>query len=110
MVKYTPKARRLDAVFSALADPTRRTMLRQLSERSLTVGELAVPHHMSRPAISKHLRVLERAQLLTRQRRGRHFVVHLQPRILKEAASHVEFYRKFWDEKLDALQQHVEGR
>jgi DNA-binding transcriptional ArsR family regulator len=108
MVKYGIRTQKLDAVFSALADPTRRKILRQLADRSLTVSELAAPHRMSLPAVSKHLSVLERARLLTRRRQGRHLIVQLQPEPLKEAAAHVEFYRRFWNEKLDALQQYAE--
>jgi len=96
----------LDATFAALADPTRRAILSRLASGEASVNELAKPFEMSQPAISKHLRVLERAGLISRgyeaQRRPR----RLEPAPLAEAASYLETYREFWEatyQRLDAL-------
>jgi DNA-binding transcriptional ArsR family regulator len=99
---------RLDLVFGALADHTRRQILTRLATGSATVGELADPFTISRPAISKHLRVLERAHLVRRARDGRISRCGLDAAPLKDAAEWVERYRKFWEEQLDALSRYLE--
>lgn len=101
MVQYSDAT--LDAVFAALSDPTRRAVLASLSEGSLSVTELASPHHMSLPGFMKHLRVLEEAGLIARSKDGR--VVHctLSARPMQEAAAWLSHYEKFWHESLDRL-------
>lgn len=99
---------RLDQTFSALADPTRRAILARLAEGEATVGELARPFRISRPAISKHLRVLERAGLVQRARDGRLSRCGLDASPMREAAEWVEEYRKFWESQLDALARYLE--
>ena len=94
---------RLDATFHALADPTRRAILARLADGEATVGELAAPFDISRPAISKHLRVLERAGLVDRTREGRTTLCALDARPMSEAADWVETYRAFWEVQLAAL-------
>jgi DNA-binding transcriptional ArsR family regulator len=94
----------LDAVFHALADPTRRAMLGQLADRGLTIGELAAPFRMSFAGASKHVRVLENAGLVTRTIRGRTHVCRLQAARLAEAEAWLRRYARFWNEKLDALE------
>jgi DNA-binding transcriptional ArsR family regulator len=94
----------LDAVFHALADPTRRAMLGQLAERELTIGELATPFSMSFAGASKHVRVLETAGLLTRTIRGRTHLCRLQAARLAEADAWLRRYECFWNEKLDRLE------
>lgn len=101
MVNYTDEA--LDAVFSALADPTRRAILGRLAAGELTVGELAEPFDMSLPAVSKHLRVLERAGLLVQEKDGRIRRCRLDAEPLKEAAEWIGHYRQFWEEQFDQL-------
>jgi DNA-binding transcriptional ArsR family regulator len=101
MVKYASHT--LDAIFSALADPTRRAILGRLAEGDVTVGELAEPFDMSLPAISKHIRVLERAGLLIQEKDGRIRRCHLNPEPLKEAAEWINHYRQFWEEQFDQL-------
>lgn len=98
----------LDATFSALADPTRRAILEQLGRRPTTVSELARPFDISLPAISKHLRVLEHAGLIRRERAGRQHICHLAADPMRQAQAWLERYREFWEERLDALQAHVE--
>lgn len=93
----------LDKVFRALADPTRRAMLRELSARERSVSELAAPHAMSLAAASKHLKVLENAGLVDRRIAGRRHRVRLAPARLAEAHEWLRFYERFWNERLDAL-------
>src|SRR5438132_7491097 len=106
MVKY--KSRRLDAIFSALADPTRRQILERLSEGECVVTRLAAPFSMSLPAVSKHVRVLERAGLLTRHRHGREHLLELEAAPMKEALRWMERYRRFWEWSLEALAEYLE--
>ena len=98
----------LSTTFAALADPTRRAILGRLShggERSVT--ELAAPFAMSLPAVSKHLKVLERARLIERGRDAQWRPCRLRARPLKEVADWVEHYRRFWDESFDRLDEYL---
>ncbi len=95
--------RALNEVFSALADPTRRGILARLAEGEATVKELAEPFDISPPAITKHLKVLERAGMLERNVDGRVHRCHLEAGPMKEAAQWIERYRKFWEGTLDSL-------
>jgi len=106
MVKYSPAA--LNRTFAALADPTRRRILAQLARGDRCVTRLAQRHAMSLPAVSKHLRVLEKAGLLRRRRYGRVHEMQLEARPLKKAAQWVEEYRKFWEGSLDRLAEYLE--
>jgi DNA-binding transcriptional ArsR family regulator len=103
------KSQQLDDTFFALSDPTRRAILAQLAQGDGKVGELSKPFDVSAPAISKHLRILERAGLLSQQRQGRGRLCHLEPKPLKEAASFVNTYRRFWRSKLDILADYLDG-
>src|SRR5690242_17258336 len=93
----------LDAVFGALADPTRRAILAQLAQGDLTVGELAAPFTVSQPAISRHLKVLEQAGLISRSRRATARLSHLQAEPLRDATAWLARYRHYWDESYDRL-------
>lgn len=106
MVKYSTT--RLDRTFAALADPTRRRILAHLARGDQRVTQLARPHRMSLPAVSKHLRVLEKAGLLRRRRYGRVHEMQLDAEPLKKAAQWVEEYRKFWEGSLDRLAAYLE--
>ncbi|MGD2110674.1 MAG: metalloregulator ArsR/SmtB family transcription factor [Phycisphaerae bacterium] len=99
---------RLDAVFSALADPTRRAILTRLSRGSSTVSELAAPFDMSLPAVSKHLKVLERAGLLRRDVEGRVHHCRLEAGTMKDAADWINRYRAFWERQFAALEKYLE--
>jgi DNA-binding transcriptional ArsR family regulator len=99
----------LDAVFHALADATRRAILRDVTRREKTVGDIAQPYAMSLAAVSKHLDVLERAHLIQRERKGSCRMVRLNPRPLKAAQDWLAFYETFWKDRLDALQAHLES-
>ena len=106
MVKYHSST--LDRTFAALADPTRRRILAHLARGDKRVTHLARPHAMSLPAVSKHLRVLEKAGLLRRRRYGRIHEMQLDAKPLKQAAQWVEEYRKFWEASLDRLAAYLE--
>lgn len=101
---------RLSMAFSALADPTRRDMLMRLRRSTLTVSELAAQYPMSRPAISQHLRVLERAGLVSRDRRAQWNDCSLQSSSLDEAAEWIEQQRREWGERFDLLDEHLKSR
>lgn len=93
----------LSPVFGALADPTRRALLLRLAEAEATVAELAAPFAMSQPAISKHLKVLETAGLVTRSRRGTARLSHLEAEPLRDATTWLTRYRHFWQESHERL-------
>ena len=107
MVKYVSNAA-LNRTFAALADPTRRRILAHLAGGDRCVTHLARPHRMSLPAVSKHLRVLEKAGLLRRRRHGRVHEIKLNAAPLKQAAQWVEEYRRFWEGSLDRLANYLE--
>jgi DNA-binding transcriptional ArsR family regulator len=99
----------LDSIFHALADTTRRSILRDIVRREQTVGELARPYQMSLAAVSKHLDVLERASLIRRERKGSSRMVHLNPKPLQAAQDWLAFYEQFWKSSLDRLQELLES-
>ncbi|MEU5878315.1 metalloregulator ArsR/SmtB family transcription factor [Spirillospora sp. NPDC047279] len=106
------KADTLDATFAALADPTRRAIIARLRQGEATVTELAEPFAMSQPAISKHVKVLERAGLVTRGRDAQRRPCRLEATALKEATDWLEDYRALWEERyrgLDALLDRLKG-
>jgi DNA-binding transcriptional ArsR family regulator len=100
---------KLDAVFSALGDPTRRRILTRLAAGPASITELAEPFAMTLPAVSKHLRVLERAGLMRREREGWYHRCYLEPSPLESAASFLARYQPFWERTLDELARYVEG-
>jgi DNA-binding transcriptional ArsR family regulator len=97
----------LDRTFAALADPTRRAILARLARGETTVGELARPFQVSLPAVSKHLRVLERAGLLRQEKEGRVRRCRLEAGPMGEAADWIERYRDFWEGRLEALAEYL---
>jgi len=101
MTDRTPE--RLNATFAALADPTRRAILARLTLGEVTVTELAEPFDMSLPAVSKHLKVLERAGLIARGREAQWRPCRLEAGPMKDAAEWLERYRRFWEESFDRL-------
>ena len=96
---------RLSITFGALADPTRRAILARLSKGQASVSEIATPFDMSLPAVSKHLKVLERAGLIARGRDAQYRPARLNARPLKEANAWVERYREYWEERADRLDE-----
>lgn len=101
--------RRLGRTFAALSDPIRRAIVARLAEGNATVGELARPFRVSRPAISKHLRVLERAALVRRAREGRVSRCALDAAAMREAVEWMDRYRVFWTDRLHALARYAEA-
>jgi len=102
-----PEERRLDETFAALANSTRRRMLARLAEGEATVNELAAPFDMSLPAISKHLKVLERAGLVVRGRHAQYRPCRLDAAPLEQVSTWAEQYRPVWEERLDRLDDHL---
>jgi DNA-binding transcriptional ArsR family regulator len=107
MVQQPMSPERLDATFSALADPTRRAILARLASGETSVSELAEPFAMSMPAISKHLKVLQRAGLIERGREAQWRPCRLAPAPLKDASEWLERYRRFWEESFDRLEDYL---
>lgn len=97
----------LSRIFAALADPTRRALLARLSRGSAVVGELAEPFDISFAAVSKHLRVLEGAGLVSRGRDAQYRPAYLNAQPLKDAADWIDDYRQFWSDSFDALDEHL---
>jgi len=102
MVEY---ALNLDSIFGSLADPTRRDILRRVAQTELSIGDIAKPYNLTLAAISKHLRVLETAQLITKHRRGKQQFVQASPEALHEANKYLQNYQKLWDERFNNLEQ-----
>jgi DNA-binding transcriptional ArsR family regulator len=104
MVEYTFN---LDFVFSSLADPTRRDILRRVGKTELSVGEIAKHYELTFAAVSKHLKVLEKAALVTKRRRGKEQLVSLAPRAFVGAAEYLDWYKPFWTDKLGSLETYL---
>jgi len=107
--RKSPRDRQLDALFRALGDRTRRALLARLAEKPAMITELAEPFAMSLPAVSRHIRVLEHARLVVRSVNGRVHCCSLDPSPLQTVDGWLRHYRRFWDEKLDALARYAEG-
>jgi DNA-binding transcriptional ArsR family regulator len=107
LVKYKMPADHLTSTFAALADPTRRAILAHLMSGEASVTELAEPFEMSMPAISRHLKVLENAGLISRGRAAQWRPCRIQPAPLKEVADWVEEYRMAWEQRLDRLHDYL---
>lgn len=105
MVNFPPE--HLDLTFAALADPTRRRILEELSTGDRCVTDLAKPHAMSLPAVSKHLKVLENAGLISRQKEGRVHSLKLEIAPMKQAQEWMEEHRRFWEERFDRLDDYL---
>src|SRR5213078_4924189 len=106
-VEYVAAADHLSTIFGALADPTRRAILTRLISGESSVTELAEPFDMSLPAVSKHLKVLERAGLIVRGREAQWRPCRIEPRALKEVDNWLERYRRFWEQSLDRLDDYL---
>jgi DNA-binding transcriptional ArsR family regulator len=98
----------MDAVFVALADPTRRGMIARLSKGPASIGELGRPYDVSKPAITKHVKILERAGLISRKKDGRIHRCRLNPKPMEEAEEWIEKHRKFWQGSLGKLARYLE--
>jgi DNA-binding transcriptional ArsR family regulator len=107
MVEYKTTNDQLSLTLSALADPTRRAILSKLTLGEATVSELAEPFSMSLPAVSKHIKVLERAGLIARSREAQWRPCRLYPAPIKEVAAWVDEYRRYWEQSLDRLEEYL---
>jgi DNA-binding transcriptional ArsR family regulator len=105
MVNYNDA--QLDLAFGALSHPIRRGILARLATGEATVSELAKPFKVSAPAISKHMRILEEAGLLSRRKQGREHHCRLEAKRMQQAERWLEHYRKFWNDRLDALERYL---
>ena len=108
MVEYSPAS--LDSVFGAMADPTRRAILRRLARNPARVTDIAKSFPVSLNAVSKHLMVLERSGLIRREIQGRDHICRLDARPLREASAWMDEVRAFWEVRLDAFERHVIGK
>lgn len=104
MVEYSLK---LDSVFSSLADPTRRDILKRLSDSELSVGEIAQPYDLTFAAVSKHLKIMEAAQLIIKRRLGRQQLVQLSPAAFQSASAYLNFYQKHLEKRFDSLEYYL---
>jgi DNA-binding transcriptional ArsR family regulator len=102
MVEHTIQ---LDSVFGSLADPTRRDILRRVAKKELSIGEIAKPYALTFAAISKHLKILEKAKLIIKHRRGREQLVRLFPPALQGATEYLSNYEAVWNQRFDALDE-----
>jgi DNA-binding transcriptional ArsR family regulator len=104
MVEYTLN---LDSIFSSLADPTRRDILRRVTSDELSVGEIAKPYDLTFSAVSKHLKVLEHAKLIIKRRRGKEQMVQLAPQALADASEYLQWYQQFMAVRFDSLENYL---
>lgn len=104
MVEYSLT---LDQVFGSLSDPTRRDILRRVSASELSVGEIARPYDLTFAAVSKHLKVLERAKLIMKRRNGKEHMIQLAPQALSEASEYLQWYRQFLETRFDSLDRYL---
>jgi DNA-binding transcriptional ArsR family regulator len=104
MVEYTLP---LDITFNALADATRRDILRRLYDVEMSIGEIAKPYPLTFAAISKHIKVLERAQIIIKRRRGKQQMISLAPQAFADAAEYLQWYRNLRESRLDSLEQYL---
>lgn len=99
--------KKLDLIFGALSDTTRRHMLTRLSEGEMNIKTLAAPYEMSQPAISKHVNILVRADLVERTKQGRESIVRAKPEVAEQAGDWISYYMQFWDEQFDAVDAYL---
>ena len=104
MVEYTFP---LDSIFSSLADPTRRDILARVAQAELTVSEIALPYDMSLAAVSKHLKILERAKLIVKRKRGKEQLVTMNAQGLADANNYLQQYKQLWEQRLDSLDEYL---
>jgi len=100
----------LNLIFGALSDTTRRNMLIRLSDGEMNIKTLAEPYNMSQPAISKHVRVLEKAGLIDKTVQGRESIVRINRNRVKQARDWMDDYMQFWDDQFDAIDQHIQSK
>jgi DNA-binding transcriptional ArsR family regulator len=97
----------LDSIFGSLSDPTRRDILRRVAVKSMSISEIAEPYDVSLAAVSKHLKILEKAELILKKRFGKEQHVELRPKAFKNAAAYLREYEKLWNARLDSLERYL---
>jgi DNA-binding transcriptional ArsR family regulator len=97
----------LDSIFGSLADPTRRDILQRVATAEMSIGEIAEHYHLTFAAISKHLKILEKAKLIIKRRQGKQQYVSLAPQAFADATEYLEWYRKLWEQRLDSLEEYL---
>ena len=105
MVEY---ALRLDNIFGSLADSTRRDILSRVAKKEMSIGDIAKHYNLTFAAVSKHLKVLERAKLIVKRKEGKHQIVQLAPGALKDATDYLEKYKQMWEQRFDALDNYLQ--
>ena len=108
MVKYSEE--QINDIFSGLADPTRRDIIHRLIQKELAVSEIAGEYKISMPAVSKHLRVLEKAELVFYTKKGREKIYGANPKAILEIQRYIDFYTRFWSDKFDKLADYFEKK
>ena len=98
---------RLDSIFGSLADPTRRDILRRVAIKTMSIGEIAQPYDVSLAAVSKHLQILEKADLILKKRWGKLQMVELKSTAFKDAAKYIKRYEKIWNDRFDSLENYL---
>ncbi len=101
----SPTGNQMNVIFRALADPTRRNILERLTDGDMTVSEIAKSYDFSLPTISKHITVLEKSQLIRKNKMGREYRVYFEPKTMKTISDYVSFYKKFWTTQIDHLEK-----
>ncbi len=99
----------LDSIFGSLSDPTRRDILKKVSKKSLSVGEIAIHYRMTFAAIAKHLDVLQRAKLISKRRRGKEQIVSISPNTLAAASNYLGNYKQLWENRLESLDKYLKS-
>jgi DNA-binding transcriptional ArsR family regulator len=99
----------LDSVFGSLSDPTRRDILKRVSKKSMSIGEIATHYQLTFAAIAKHLDVLHRAKLISKSRHGKEQIVSISPRALATASKYLEAYTQRWENRLDSLDTYLQS-
>jgi DNA-binding transcriptional ArsR family regulator len=97
----------LDHVFSSLSDPTRRDIIKRVANQEMSITEIAQCYDVSMASVSKHITILENAKLIVKHKKGKQHMVAFSPKAFKSAADYLQDYRRFWEEKLDSLEEYL---
>ena len=97
----------LDFIFGSLADSTRRDILKRVAKEELSINAIAKPYNLTIAAISKHVKILEKAQLIIKRRDGKQQLVHISPLALKDAAEYLNYYEKLWNDRFNSLEEYL---
>lgn len=106
MVEYS-SALKLDSIFGSLSDSTRRDILKRVAKKEMSIGEIANRYNLTFAAVSKHLKVLEKAKLIVKRRQGKQQFVSMVPASIKDASEAIAYYQKLWDDRFDSLEEYL---